>query len=488
MSDLKEIFNLNTIYKVRLRRKSKMLTYNFEKIGSDSIYEYLYKCIKNDIIQGKIKQDDKLPSKRSFAKNLGISVITVESAYEQLMAEGYIYSIPKKGFYVSEIPARVVVNENTVARKSSRKGNKKVKYVADFGSNQMESDAFPFTIWAKTVREVLNDKKDELMINPPIGGCMELREAIAVYLEEFRGMTVSPEQIFIGAGTEYLYSLIIQLMGNRYTYGVENPGHVKVGKIYESMNVPVKYIGMDKKGVIVEELENSKVDIMHICPSHHFPTGTVMPISRRYEMLGWASQKNERYIIEDDYDSELRLSGKPIPTLQSIDVSEKVIYMNTFTKTLSSTVRVSYMVLPMKLAKRFYKKLYFYSGTVSNFDQYTLARFMETRSFEKHINRLRNYYQKKRDIIIDKFENGPLKNKVRIEEEEAGIHFLMTILSKKTESEIVEKCACKGIRMLPLSTYYNGDSYKGQNIYVMNYSSIDVKKLDEVVGILDEII
>ena len=376
--------------KARLENLHIMLTYNFANKGSDSLYEYLYKCIKNDIILGNLDVHEKLPSKRSFAKNLGISVITVENAYEQLMAEGYIYSIPKKGFYVADLRKLNLTKTHSVGPDNALLSIKeKVPYLADFTSNQTDSEIFPFTIWARTMRELLNENQQQLMENPPCGGIMALRQAIADYLHAFRGMVVNPEQIIVGAGTEYLYGLLIQLLGDDKIYGIENPGYPKIAKIYDSMHVSYSAIDLDEHGVCIDSLEDHQIDIMHLSPSHHFPTGIITPISRRYELLGWASKDENRYIIEDDYDSELRLGGKPIPTLQSIDVSDKVIYMNTFTKTLSSTVRISYMVLPASLTELFYKKLSFYSCTVSNFEQYTLARFMESGSFEKHINRLR---------------------------------------------------------------------------------------------------
>lgn len=477
-----------------------MITYNFTNIGSYSLYEYLYKCIKNDIINGNIGVGEKLPSKRTFAKNLGISVITVENAYEQLIAEGYIYSIPKKGFYVTDFKS-AFGNVNSSSGKTIKKeqisltGGKN-SYKADFTSNQTVTEIFPFTIWTKVVREVLNDSRIQLMINPPCGGIMELRNAIAEYLKEFRGMSVNPLQIIIGAGTEYLYSLLIQLLGNDKVYAVENPGYLKVGKIYDSMKVKCEYIDIDENGVSVEEMEKKSVDIIHISPSHHFPTGIVMPISRRYELLGWASKEKNRYIIEDDYDSELRLSGKPIPTLQSIDVSDKVIYINTFTKTLASTVRISYMILPSQLMEKFYEKLGFYSCTVSNFEQYTLANFMKNGSFEKHINRLRTYYQNKREVIVDAFCNSRLGKYIEIEGDESGVHFLMHIDSKYSEEEFVRLARAKGINMMPLSGYYIGNDENGngknaenyRNTYVMNYSSVDINVIDEVVEALYELI
>lgn len=478
-----------------------MLTYNLTATGSDSLYESLYKCIKNDILQGKLCAGEKLPSKRSFAKNLGISVITVENAYGQLSDEGYIYSMPKRGFYVSDID--MVVNPNTSAKTSADANlfddSASIAcspYFADFSSNQTDSEIFPFTIWTKTVRSVLNDNRIQLMINPPCGGILPLRNAIARYLGDFRGMKVAPHQIIIGAGTEYLYGLLIQLLGKDLIYGVENPGYHKIGKICKSVDVSYRHVDLDENGVSIHELEEKKIDIIHTSPSHHFPTGIVMPVSRRYELLGWAAKKKQHYIIEDDYDSELRLSGKPFPTLQSIDISGKVIYTNTFTKTLASTVRISYMVLPEDLATRFYNELSFYSCTVSNFEQYTLAEFMENGSFEKHINRLRNYYQNKRDAILKELKSGSIGKYITIQEEEAGVHFLMHIQSDCTEAEIVEKAKAGGVKLDPLSRYYikntekheqNGQENPYENTYVMNYSSINMENIKKIVQVLSEL-
>ena len=463
-----------------------MITYNFTNIGSDSLYESLYKCIKNDILQGNIIPGEKLPSKRSFAKNLGISVITVENAYDQLAAEGYIYSMPKRGFYVTDFKKAIEIEKKNITKEMVPLTSGDSGYLADFSSNQTQSELFPFTIWKKMVREVLNENQMQLMTNPPCGGILYLREAIATYLKEFRGMTVLPEQIIIGAGTEYLYGLLIQLFGKDKIYAVENPGYRKISQIYKSHQVQCEYINMDDDGVNVSELEEKKADILHITPSHHYPTGIVMPISRRYELLSWASKGENRYIIEDDYDSELRLSGQPIPTLQSIDVSDKVIYMNTFTKTLSSTVRISYMVLPGHLLDQFYKKLSFYSCTVSNFEQYTLAKFIQEGYFEKHINRLRNYYHSKRDALLNAIQNSRLNDHVTISGEEAGVHFLMEIKSSHKEDKLIQAALSQGIKLAPLSEYYHVSEEAPENVYVMNYSSINENDIDEIIQKLSQ--
>ena len=461
-----------------------MLTYSFVDLGSDSLYEHLYKCIKNDIMNGKLKSGDKLPSKRSFAKNLDISTITVENAYAQLMAEGYIYSLPKRGYFVSEVKTFSEKKPERIEWMSDKP--EEATYLADFISNRTSHDNFPFSIWAKLTREVLSGEDSTLLLPPPAGG---IRKAIADHLYQFRGIGVSPEQIIIGAGTEYLYGLLIQLFGNEAVYAIEDPGYQKIAQIYTSHGVNVCYIPMDASGVRTEMLEISGADILHLSPSHHYPTGTVTPISRRYELLGWASKSDRRYIIEDDYDSEFRLLGRPIPALQSIDVMDKVIYMNTFSKTLCSTVRISYMVLPDELAERFYRELSFYSCTVSNFEQYTLAQFMNSGSFEKHINRLRNYYQQKRDRILEAFLQGVLKTKIQILEEDAGVHFLMKVDTNLSEEEFLDKMKSKGIKLAALSSYYHSSEKKKkyENIYVMNYSFVDCEKMEYVAKMITQV-
>ena len=462
-----------------------MITYTFTNTGSDSLYEYLYKCIKNDILQGNIRAGEKLPSKRTFAKNLGISVITVENAYEQLIAEGYIYSIPKKGFYVTDLKKEVETEKKTVTKEMVPITGGENGYFADFTSNQTQSELFPFTVWTRMIREVLGENQIQLMTNPPCGGIYPLREAIAKYLKEFRGMTVLPEQIIIGAGTEYLYGLLIQLLGTDKIYAVENQGYRKIAKIYRSWKVACEYIDMDEEGVQIGELQRKRGDILHISPSHHYPTGIVMPVSRRYELLGWAAKSNSHYIIEDDYDSELRLGGQPIPTMQSIDVSDRVIYMNTFTKTLASTVRISYMILPPPLLEQFYERLSFYSCSVSNFEQYTLGKFIEEGFFEKHINRLRNHYHKKRDILLGAIRESRLGDLVHISGEEAGVHFLMEIQTEKEEEEFLTCAQTQGIRLSPLSAHYHNRETERKNVYVMNYSSVQMEDAQEIVRRLE---
>ena len=458
-----------------------MLTYSLDEKGTKPIYEFLYECIKNDILSGNLAAEEKLPSKRSFAKNLGISIITVENTYSQLAAEGFIYSLPQKGFFVANIKSIVQKKNQPAENYAEEKTLRHKKYEIDFTGNQTASGNFPFSIWAKLMREVLTQRQNDLMKTPPAGGIYELREAIATHLRDFRGMKVSLQQIIIGAGTEYLYGLLIQFLGFDKHYGVENPGYGKIAKIYKSHNVKCSFINMDKAGVCIDELAKTSTDVIHISPSHHFPTGIVMPINRRYELLAWAASKSSHYIIEDDYDSEFRFSGRPIPTLQSIDISGKVIYMNTFTKTLASTIRISYMVLPNNLAKDFHSKLGFYSCTVPTFEQFTLAAFIRDGYFEKHINRMRKLYHTKRDLIINALQNNNYADKIEISEEDSGLHFLMRLHSDICDSNFLERLEKHGIKMLPLSSYYKNPPEEAQHYFVVNYTSVVQEKITEAI-------
>ena len=444
-----------------------MLTWSFNERGNQPLYEYLYCCIREDIRSGRLRAGEKLPSKRALAQHNGISVMTVENAYAQLLSEGYILSRPRQGFFVAELPS-VKAPKVRTATPVPQPASVPAHWLADFTSNQTCRDSFPFTTWSATVRRVLSEQQERLLTNPPWGGIPELREAIAEHLAAFRGLSVRPEQILIGAGTEYLYGLLLQLIGLDKIYGFEVPGYGKIGRIYASHGVRCEAIPMDVSGVMISALEEQHVDVVHISPAHHFPTGLVVPATRRYELLRWAEQG--RYIIEDDYDSEFRMAGRPIPTLQSIDRDERVIYMNTFSKTLASTVRIAYMVLPEHLLRRYQQTMSFYSCTVSNFEQYTLAAFIRQGSFERHLNRMRTDYHRRRDLLLRLLREHPLAERVSVSGEDGGLHFLLHVKTDLPDELMEKKAAEKGVRLNALSRY-DGDK-KTLHSFVINYSSV----------------
>lgn len=458
-----------------------MLTYSFENRGKQSLYEYLYNCIKEDILAFRLAPDEKLPSKRALSKHLDISTITVETAYGQLMAEGYIYSVPKSGFFVSHIASSERSALTEADKSDSAYTEHKEEFFADFVKNSAANETFPFSVWTKLMRETMSDEQKKLMVSSPSVGIYELRKAIADYLYRFRGMKVSADRIIIGAGTEYLYSLIIQLLGRDKRYALEDPGYRKIYHIYKANDVDCVHVPLDESGVEIASLEKAGADVLHISPSHHFPTGIVTPISRRYELLSWASKSADRYIIEDDYDSEFRLLGKPIPSLQSIDVLEKVIYINTFSKSLTPTIRISYMVLPENLMKKYNETLSFYSCTVANFEQYTLASFIKKGYFEKHINRMRNFYRAQRDELMQTIKSHPFYERVTITEENSGLHFLLSVDTDLSDEELIKRAKQNRINVSCLSQYYFDKRNSKEHTLIINYSGADRERMKEAV-------
>ena len=455
-----------------------MLTYNLEERGNLPLYEFLYRSIKKDILNGKLKAGEKLPSKRNFARYLNVSVVTVQNAYEQLTAEGYLRSREKSGYFVAKI--------ELLKPSSQKKPPIPVKknppsYFMDLQTNGVRPENFPFSVWSRLMREVLSESQTDLLRPVPYNGALVLREAIADYLYHFRAMSVDPEQILIGAGTEFLYNLLIQLLGQDKIIAIENPGYGKIPQIYAANNVQCRLISLDNEGVSMEELNASDAGVLHITPSHHYPTGIVTPIGRRQEILRWAGQQEGRFIIEDDYDSEFRFAGRPIQPLQSIDENGKVIYINTFSKTIAPSIRISYLVLPEKLLRLYQEKLGFYSCTVPSFEQYTLARFIGEGYFEHHLNRMKSFYRTQRDQVIKAVRQSPFWEKVKILEENAGLHFLLKVDSNLSDEEIVRRAAGEGIRLSCLSQYLYSPKPELDHHIVINYSGIDCQKLPEAI-------
>ena len=459
-----------------------MRTYDFENI-TIPLYEHIYKCIKEDIINGVFLAGEKLPSKRSFAENNGVSTITAQNAYEQLISEGYIFSIPKKGYYVADIrknniPENIKKEDISSAIDLPQNGN---NIEIDLSNNFTNPEMFPFSVWSKIMRRLLAEKQESLMTTVDIGGVGELRNAIAQHLKSFKGMTVDPRQIIIGAGTEYLYGLLIQLLGNDKTYCIENPGYGKLPQIYNLHKVNCCLGNIDNNGIMVEELIRNNAQIAHISPAHHFPTGITMSAPRRYEILDWANKAEDRYIIEDDYDSEFRQNGKPIPPMQSMDRNEKVIYMHT-------TIRISYMVLPVHLINEFYKKLGFYNCTVSTFGQYALAEFIAEGYFEKHINRMRLYYRKKQQEIINIIRNSEIKDRCIIVDNSSGLHFLLELKTAHKDKYIAEKLMEHGISFKALSDYYLDKKERNLHAFLLNYSNISSDKVRYALTVIGDVL
>jgi len=453
-----------------------MRTYTFADRDGLPMYEYLYRCIRRDILSGELAAGEKLPSKRALAQHLRVSVITVENAYAQLIAEGYVYTREKRGYYVAEVEVGGTV---PAPRTDAPETDVKTAWFADFRTNRTPPERFPFSVWARLMRQVLTERDPELLLPMPAEGALPLRQAIAEYLRQFRGMAVSPDCIVVGAGTEYLYNLIVQLLGRDKRYAVEDPGYGAIARVYAACGAPCVPVALDGAGLSVTELRASGADVVHISPGHHFPTGIVTPVVRRQELLAWAAEQPGRYVIEDDYDSEFRFSGRPIPAMQSIDTAGRVLYMNTFSKSLAPSVRISYMVLPPQLLARFRERLGFYACTVPSFEQYTLAKFIAGGYFEQHLARMKKYCRQQRDAVIEAIRESALGGIARVREADAGLHFILEVDTPYTDAELVQRAADRGIRVSCLSEYMHTPGAAAGHQLVINYSGADPARLQE---------
>ena len=447
-----------------------MLTYELKKAPGQPLYEALYQCIRRDILSGKLAPGDKLPSKRALAEHLEVSKVTVEGAYSQLLSEGYIRSEEKIGYFVEETDHLQPVELPKVREEEPAR-----HWPVDLAANGAAA-GFPFTVWMRLQRQVMLDYGDKLLAPLPGQGYPELRQAIADHLAAFRNMRVDPRNILIGAGTDFLYNLLLQLLGRDKVYAVEDPGYRKIRRIYAAGGVECVSAPMDDQGVIPWELGGAQ--ILHCSPSHHFPTGIVTPAGRRQQLLEWAAAGDDRYIIEDDYDSEFRFHSHPVPALQAMDRRGQVIYMNTFSKTLAPSIRISYMILPDALMHKFRRELGFYSCTVPSFEQYTLARFLSEGHFEKHINRMRRFYRSRRNRVIGLLSDSPFAGYITILEQDAGLHFLLKVRTGLTDEELIRLCAGAGIRVKSLGQYYEDAVPNWANRHlVINYSGLEEENL-----------
>lgn len=456
-----------------------MLTYNMSQNENQPLYLYLYNCIREDILCGVLQAGQKLPSKRSLARHLNVSVITVENAYSQLLMEGYIHSVEKSGYYINELE----YTERSAISLPPQTPEEEFEYsfFADLRSNRIRRNHFPFSTWAKLMRNVLSEQKEMLLKTVPYNGIYELRLAIAQFLHSYRGMSVLPSQIIIGAGTEFLYSRLFMLFGPDAVWGVEKIGNQKITHMYDTYQARWNYISMDEDGPVPGQLTRKKCNILHVSPAHHFPTGNIMPIKRRQELLKWSTDLDNRYIIEDDYDSEFRYSGKVSATLYSMDSHNRVIYMNTFSKTLIPSLRISYMVLPPDLMQKYTDMLSFYSGTVPSMEQYALARFLSEGYFERHLNHMKIHYRSQRDKLIQAIRQSPLGAISTIEETAAGTHFLLKLQTDKPDSRITADARSQNIDVASLSEY-QADHRDDTHTLIINYSGIHTERIDETVN------
>lgn len=367
-----------------------MLTYQMDQREDHAKYYYLYTAIKEDILAGVIKKNEKLPSKRSLAEHLGISLITVETAYQMLREEGYLESRERSGYFVTELTpiARTKKEKRTLRRLDEYESDKTL-----LKEEAAAAGIFPEQLYFKTIRSVLSEYGSRLLEKSPNEGCAILRNAIAEYLLRYRGIFAQPEQVVIGSGAEHLYNAVVRMFGNNIIYGLEDPSYSQIRKVYEGMGAHCEMLQMGTEGICSEALKKTSAKVLHVTPFHSYPSGVTATVRKRHEYLEWAA-RTEGIIIEDDFDSEFFMPGKPIDTLYMLDDAQSVIYMNTFSKSLSSSIRIGYMILPERWIETYKDSMGDFSCTVPVLDQYVLAEFIKRGYFEQHLNRVRK--QRKR--------------------------------------------------------------------------------------------
>lgn len=526
-----------------------MLSYDMGERGNASRYDYLYRCIRHDIAHGNILPDEKLPSKRALARNLGVSVITVEAAYAQLIAEGYVRAEERRGYFACELSpvarggrqggARNRGNARTGGVSGGAAGQRGFasegatgRHAASPDSDAAQSPAassarrlaslsfpahtlgdspfsdsagdpmtfvpssgaaatalFPYQTWARVMRRTLTEESSATLAEAALAaGSPRLRQAIASYLREYRGMEVPAERIVIAAGSQTLYQLIVQLLGRERTFATECPGYPLLGRIYGAQNVHCASIPLSAGGIDIAALRESGASVAHVMPAHQFPTGIVMSAACRRDLLNWsrtdearafsAAGPRGRFIVEDDYDAEFRMSGRPIAPLSSVDVAGRVIYLNSFTKSLGAAFRIAYMALPEELAAQFELNLGFYSNTVSPLEQLALARFIEQGHYERHVNRLRTHAKQLQDELVRRVRESSLAREVSFEGLDRGLYFSMRV-RKSTQVRVIRALQAAGVRLTllgrgPLAW---SDAQTGESVFAVNCESLEVGNL-----------
>ena len=468
-----------------------MMTYALSKApGSGPLYRQLCDAVRADIRAGRIAPDARLPSKRALAAQLGVSVLTAETAYAQLLSEGWIYSRPKSGHFATPLasaPAPAAPPPRRPAPPAPPRPAPAAPPAPalDLAGGSAEPAFFPFTVWARIVRRLLSERRPALLAPTPPGGAPELREAIASHLREFRGMDVDPARVFVAAGAETLYAMLVRALGTARPWAVENPGHKTIAAVYRQCGADVRPVRVDASGLDPAALERSGAAVAHLSPAHQYPTGAVAPAARRFEWLAWAAGGEGRTLVEDDYDSELRAAGLPIPTLQSLDAAGRVVHLETFSRSLAPTLRVGCLIAPEPLLPRFRAVFEPLSCTVPNLTQLALAAFLSEGHFARHLARTRTRCRLVRAELLAALRAGPLAGRATVSEERAGPHLLLALRTRRSDAALAARAAALGLRVRLLSSLYDGPAPReAAGRLVLDYASLAPGRAAEAAGLL----
>lgn len=437
------------------------------------LYEEVYDHLKNLIEKDVLNENEKMPSKRRLAETFNVSPLTVERAYAQLIDEGYVYSVEKKGYFVSK--KVTLFKPSFHVKESFVEGIKDNTFLYDFTTGKVDTAYFPHQTWSKLAREVLSEQHPQMLNDIDWMGLLELREEIAKHIEIYRGIDIDPKQIFIGSSTTQLLNLLIEILGRDKTYAIEDPTYPKIYHLFKSLDIKTNLVEVDAFGLNVKKLHESQTDIVHVVPSHQYPTGVMMSIQRRKELLNWVYQSKDRYIIEDDYDSEFKYQGKPTEALRGLDQSDKVIYMNTFSKSLAPSFRVAYVVLPKNLLNSFKNISNYHRCTVPNFEQYILYKFMNKGYFSRHLHRMMKIYKQKVDLCLQMIK--PYQH-IEIKHYESGLHFILSFKVNVKEDDLLKKFKTHDIYVQSTTSFKKHTKQEDSFIdLVIGYSGLSIEKL-----------
>lgn len=451
---------------------TSFLLIELNKHSDIPLYEQIYNQMRDKIIHGKLRVGTQIPSKRKLGEFLHVSQTTIESAYEQLMAEGYIESIPRKGFFVQNIEELIHVDEapEMITALPERKD---MRY--DFSPGHIDTSHFPFNQWRKHAKNTIDIQSHHLLLLGDPHGELALREEIARYLYHSRGVDCTAEQIIIGSGTEQLLPLIIRILGKDTTFAIEDPGYPLTHYVFSDHHRQAIPIAVDKEGMRVDTLQQVDAQVAYVTPSHQFPTGTVLSAARRTALLNWATAAQNRYIIEDDYDSEFRYTGRPIPALYGMDQGDRVIYISTFSKSLMPSLRIAYTVLPYPLLKRYREAFIHYVSTVPRLDQHILASFMQEGHFSKHLNKMRTIYKQKLQVVLRLLER--YKQSISYYGEETGMHLMISVQSTKSEETLLQEAADASIRLYSLNSYRKEKKF-GTPSFLLGFGGLSEEEIE----------
>ena len=450
------------------------------------LYLQIYEYIKKEIRTGKLRRNERLPSTRSLAEYLQVARSTVDLAYSQLLAEGYIESKPYKGYFVCNMEELFDLEKQAVmhaVKKTERVSAvqtsvEKTTMKFDFSPHAISMKEFPFATWKKITKEILIDANSEMFALGDARGDYELRETIGRYLHAARGVNCDPEQIIIGAGNDYLLMLLEKILGANVCVAMENPTYRRAYQVFKSFGYRIDLLPMDENGIQMEALYQSGAKVAYVMPSHQYPTGVVMPIRRRMELLKWAEAEEGRYLIEDDYDSEFRYKGKPVPALQASDQSGKVIYLGTFSKSIAPAIRVGYLVLPKMLLEKYRENCGFYASTVSRIDQRILNEFIKDGYFERYLNKMRKAYKEKHDYLLEQLTC--FESTFDFSGENAGLHILLTAKKEIPAKELITAAEEEGIKIYGVSDSLLGNvNEKYLHTVMLGYGALEKYEIKE---------